>query len=476
MKKKGLLNKKSLKYGSYSFVITAVVIAVIVLVNVILGFSDISKVMRFDITKNKLFSISQKSIDLVSQLEKDVEIFILSPENSYSNLLITEIVDQYVVRGNGRVIGPRFIDTDKDPTFISKNFDPEQVRGIKNGDIIVKSGNKIKVLTNQDFMNISYDYYGGAQVTGLKVEQAFTSAIKSVVSETDNTVYFVSGHGEYDNNQLSQIRSAISLNNYAMENITLTAPIPEEADVLFFPSPTSDLLGSEMENLASFLERGGDAIFLFDVQNSLQELPNFNEVFRRYYLELNYDMISEFNQTNYLKENWMIIPKVFLNEVTKNLNPDQMFIYLPMCRSINVLSTDKQTLTLSYLFGTTDDSASVDLNTGEQRFGPFALGALSQMEVGVSNYSKIALIGNCTFITDSYMSDLGDNGSRYIVSILNWMQDKTEEVTIPAKSLEQPHLNMTQQSRILIFVLLTAVIPLIIIGSGVLVWIRRKNL
>lgn len=476
MKKTGFFNKKSVKYGSYSFIITAVVIAVVVLVNVILGLLDVSKWLRFDITKDKMFSISQQSIDLVKGLDKDVEIFILSSESSYSNLLVTEVVDQYVVHGNGRIIGPRYVDLDRDPTFISKNFDPDQVKGISSGDIIVRSGNNIKVLNNQDFMEVSYDYYGGAQVTGLKVEQAFTSAIKSVTAGKASTVYFVSGHGEYRSNELSQLRSALSLNNYALEDITLTAPVPEEVDVLFFPSPTSDLLGSEMENLLAFLERGGDAIFLFDVQSAVQELPNFNDVFSRYSLQLNYDLVNEFTQANYLKENWMIRPMVYASEVTENLKPDQLFVYLPMSRSVSVLSANKANLELSPLFGTTDNSSSIDLNLNVQRLGPFFLGALSDLEIGVTNHSKIALIGNCTFITDSYMSELGDNGNRYIVSILNWMQDRTDEVMVPAKSLEQPPLNMTQQSRVFVFVLLTAVIPLVIIGSGLFIWIRRKNL
>jgi hypothetical protein len=476
MKKTGLFKKKSFRYGTYSFVITAVVIAIIVLINTILGLSDISKRLRFDITQDKMFSIGQQSIDLVKGLDKEVEIYILSSESSYSNLLVTEVVDQYVVHGNGRIIGPHYVDLDKDPTFISKNFDPDQVKGINSGDIIVRCGNNTRVLSNQDFMEISYDYYGGAYVTGLKVEQAFTSAIKSVTAEKINTIYFVSGHGEYKSDDLSQLRSALSLNNYALKETTLTVPVPEDADVLFFPSPTSDLLGSELENLLAFLERGGDAVFLFDVQSTIQDLTNFNEVFSRYNLQLNYDLVNEFSQANYLKENWMIRPMVYMSDVTRNLNPDQLFIYLPMSRSISVLSTNKDNLEVSPLFGSTDDSTAIDLNTGVQSMGPFFLGALSQMEIGTSNHSRIALIGNCTFITDTYMSELGDNGSRYIVSTLNWMQERADDVMIPAKSLDQPPLNMTEQSRVFVFILLIAVIPLVIIGTGLFVWIRRKSL
>jgi len=474
--KMDFFKKKSFKYESYSVAITIVVIAVVVMVNVILGFSGISKRLRFDITRNKMFSISRQSMDLIKNLDKDVEIFILSSESSYSNVVVKEVVNQYVVHGNGRIIGPHYVDLDKDPTFISKNFDPDQVKGINTGDIIVRSGKNMKVLTNRDFMEITYDYYGGAEVTGLKVEQAFTGAIKSVTADKTGTVYFVSGHGEYKSDELSRLKTALSLNNYNLEDLTLTSPVPENADVLFFPSPTSDLLGSELENLLAYLEKGGDAVFLFDVQSSVQQLPNFNDAFSRYSLQLNYDMVNEFSQANYLKENWMIRPMVYMSDVTKNLNPDQLFVYLPMSRSVSVLSENKQNLEVSPLFGTTDNSTSLDLNTGTQKLGPFFLGALAELEIATANHSRIALVGNCTFVTDNYIAELGDNGSRYIVSILNWMQERADEVLVPAKSLEKPPLNMTQQSRVLIFFLLTAIIPLVIIGTGLFVWIRRKNL
>lgn len=471
-----VFGKKGFRYGSYSFVLTVVVIAVIVLVNVVLSTSGISKKLRFDITENKLFSISEDSINLVKNLDKEVEIYILSPESSYSNLTVTEAINQYVLNGNGKVKWPIYVDLDKNPTFISENFDPDQVKGIDTGDIIVRCGDKVKVLSNDDFMEISYDYYGGASVTGLKVEQAFTSAIKSVTSDKATTVYFVSGHGEYGSDDLSELKSTLSLNNYEIKETTLTSPVPDDCNVLIFPSPTSDLLGAELENLLSYLEKGGDAVFLFDVQSSGQELDNFNDVFNRYGLRLNYDIIYEYSQANYLKENWMIRPRVYISEVTMNLNPDQLYIYLPMCRSVTMLSNDKDNLEVSPLFGTTDDSSGVNLNTKDQEKGPFFLGALSELEIGSSNHSRIALIGNCTFITDSYIDDLGDNGNRYVVSILNWMQERTDDIVIPAKSLAQPTLNMTQQSRVFVFVLTTAIIPLIIIGTGLFVWIRRKNL
>ena len=475
MKNNGFFKNKSFKYGSYAFVMTAVVIAVIVLVNAILGLSVVRDRVRFDITKTKLFSIGQQSIDVVKALNKDVDIYIMAPENQYGNILVTEVLKQYAINGNGRIKSPQYIDLDKDPTFISKNLDPDQVKGIQTGDIVVKSGSNIKVLTDSDFTETSYDSYGTPQVTGIKVEQAFTSAIKSVTADKSTTIGFVSGHGEIGASAISQLRSAISMNNYKMQDVSLSSPISSDVNDLIFTAPTGDLLPKELENLISYLDKGGNAIFLFDVPQVAKEMTNFNQVFNKYYLQINTDLVVEYSQQNYLQDNWRIRPRVYQNDVTQNLNADQLFVYLPGSRSVTIMG-ENQGLVISPLFGTTENAGSVDLSTNQEKQGQYYIGALSTSGVAYGVDSKIAVIGNCSFVTDIMMAQYGDNGLRYIVSILNWMQNSADSVIIPAKSLEQPPLNLTEQSRIFVFILLIAILPLIIIGFGVFVWIRRKNL
>jgi ABC-type uncharacterized transport system involved in gliding motility auxiliary subunit len=56
------------------------------------------------------------------------------------------------------------------------------------------------------------------------------------------------------------------------------------------------------------------------------------------------------------------------------------------------------------------------------------------------------------------------------------MQDAQDSVMIASKTTELPPLNLTEQSKLIIFILLIAFIPLLIIGLGLFVWIRRKNL
>lgn len=476
MKKTSIFKKKSFKYGSYSVALTAGIIAVVVFINIILGLDVIRKRVRFDITEDQMFSISTQTKDLLKGLNQDVDIFILTPENEYGAVVVTETLNQYNIYSNGRV-KVQYVDLDKDPTFISKNLDPDQVQGIKPNSIVVKSNGRIKVLTNDDFVETSTDYYTYGEATGLRVEQAFTSAIKSVSAEKANKIYFVSGHGELEPDEyFKELKSAISLNNYDIGSLTLNAAVPEDADILFFTSPASDLLVKELEFLNDYLEQGGDAVFLFDISKTGEELPNFNKVFNRYYLALNNDYVYEYNQQNYLQENFIILPQVYTNDVTKHLNADSVAVYLPGSRSIGIMTSDKEYVKNYAMFGSTDRSEAFSLLVqGESRPGPFCLGALG--EVQGMQVSRIALIGNSLFVSDSVMAQFGDNGKRYMVSTLNWMTEKADNsILIPAKSLAARPLNINEQTRILVFIIMSGVLPLAIIGAGVFVWLRRKNL
>ncbi len=474
MKKSGFkMNKKSLKYGSYAFAVTAVVIAIIVLFNAVLGLDAIKNRMRFDITKNQMFSLSNTSIDMIKSLEKNVEVIILTEETDFRIPEILEILKQYNIKSNGKIT-LKFVDIERDPLYVKRELDPEQIKGIREGSIVVKSGSKIRVVSENDM--VEYDYsYGYPVAAGYKIEQAFSSAIKSVVADFTPVVYFIKGHGEHSvDDEFSALKSTISANNYEVKELSLSAPVPEDASALIFGSPKTDLLGAELENLLAYMENGGNAIFLMDVQNTPDELVNFNQVFERYSLAINNDFVLEGDQNWYYSDFDIIIPQPNKHEVTTNLDPNSLFLYMPYCRSVSIIQTGREWITTAVLFSTSQKSQSTHLVTQETVPGPFILGALSTID-SIKD-SHVALIGNANFVTDSWMSTANDNGKRYIMSILNWMQGKDDSIIIPSKSLASTPINLTAQSRFIAFIAISFVLPLAIIGLGVFVWIRRKHL
>lgn len=466
-------NSRSLKYGSYAFAATAVVVALIVIFNAVLGFDFIRDRIRFDVTKNRTYSLSEPSLEMLKTLNKDVDIIILAKEENFKTNEILEILKEYGLRTGGKV-KYSFVDVVKNPAYIQKELDPEQVKGIEEGSIVVRSGDRMKVVSLDDMTE--YDYSQGYPVAvGLKVEQVFSSAIKSVIADYTPVVYFTKGHSEVSpDSELSELKTSLIGNNYEVKDLALSEAVPDDAAVIIVASPKSDLLQEEFDNLMAYLEKGGDAVFLMDVQQNNADLKNFNMVFERYSLSLNNDQVIEQDQASYYQDVSFIIPKLLQNEVVSNLDPASLRLIMPFCRSINIAQVGKEWIKTNALFATTPNSYSTNLATGEQAQGPFVLGALSEYDGQDS--SKVALIGNTTFVTNEALEFFGPNGKRYIVSILNWMEDKADSVLVPSKTLTSEPLNLSQQSQFVMFIIMVGILPLVIIGFGVFVWLRRKHL
>jgi hypothetical protein len=474
-----LFNARTMRYGSYALVVTIIAMALLVGVNAILGLDAVRTPLRLDITKNKLFSIGEQTTGVLSGLQKDVAFIVLMPEEDFGSVMLKEIFKQYEVKSNGRVT-LRFVDTVKDPQFVKRELDPETITGIGIGDLVVKSGSKVRLIDSAELQDTQYDYQTGQTYSnGLLIEQTFTSAILNVTSDVTPVVYFLTGHGEEDvTGQLSTLKGTLDFNNYEARSLTLTEAVPEDAAVIIMANPKTDLLGAETALLNDWLRnKGGDLIVFADANSEAPDLTNLNSVLEYYNLKLNSDLILEGNPQNYLDQQNIVIPRVSANEITTELDPNSVMLFLPNSRTVEILSNTKEWLESFPIFQTSAEAVRLDAASGFQTPipGSFLMGAATISKGGM-DLSKVVVIGNATFVTNDGMTGTTDNGKRYLLTMVNWMQDKTNEIIIPAKDNSVPTLSMTEQSKFFVFVFMAALLPLLIIGAGIFVWMRRKHL
>ena len=63
---KNLSRSRTLKYGTNSIILIAVVVAIAVIINLLVGMFSI----RIDLTPNKLFSISDETVQILNELKR----------------------------------------------------------------------------------------------------------------------------------------------------------------------------------------------------------------------------------------------------------------------------------------------------------------------------------------------------------------------------------------------------------------------
>lgn len=365
--------RKKLKYGGIATAVTVIFVAVVVLLNVV-----VAQVCKrnpdavLDLTTANLYEISDDTVDYIKNLDQDVEIAISSEESTFQSdkyyKMISETISKY--QGYSDHISVTYFNTTKDPDILSK-YQDLYAGDISSNQIIVTSGDRIKVYSLTDMFEIDQDkyqsyYYGYASlsdcITGFKGEQTLTTAIMNVTDSNPKSVAVITkSNGNY-------IFSATQANAYAvtaMENLlndngydvkeldmvndTLDA---ETYDIVVLPAPANDLTMDAIKKLQDFLQNDGNLgkqlIYVADYTQSVT--PNLDAFLKDWNLQVDSSYVREDdnnrNQTVQIVASagkGLIAPIVSLGDSENyggNLANSSLPIVAPLARPIQKLPSN----------------------------------------------------------------------------------------------------------------------------------------
>ncbi len=468
------LDKRSLKYGSNSILLVAVVIAIAVIANLLVGMGD----LKLDLTSDKLYSLSDESKKILKDVKKDVTIYGLFDDgqipsgNEYKDII--NLLSQYEKQG----VEIKYVDPDKDPGFIT-SLDKDKTKEISKGDFVVKSGNKVKKLA-------AYDLYGQDTQYGrmYNAEPLITGAITFVTSDVTPVAYFVEGHGEASlTSDLTTVKAMLENNNMEVKQLSLLSEkqVPEDCKLLVFASPKKDLSEDEKIKIDAYLKSNGKAVFLMDPVETGSKFTNFEAVLETFNIGINYDKVKELDENRHLPgDEYQVIATLESNEINTSFTGSGEYpVFLPDSRSIYIMKNPKEWITTTPLIKTTDKAEAANiLEQGTVEKGPFELAVASEVK-GAS--SKVLVFGNGMFLSDAalksqYSSYFSSGATYFLSTIVNWMQDKEDQTAISAKLITPKGLTVTESQTKGISVVLIGVLPLAIMACGFVVWSRRRHL
>jgi hypothetical protein len=430
--------------------------------------------LKWDMTQNKQFSVGDVTNNILKNLKKDVDIYVLYNDDSDQHSdekSIMEFLNQYEKYGHVKV---KKVNPDRNPGIIAE-IDPDNVYDLHEDNIVVKCGNNIKkYFTEQLYMQ---NYYEANGVNKWDGEQTITGAIKYVTSEKKHFVYFTIGHDERKLlEEFKVLNNYIEKNNYETKVINLleVEKVPNDADIIIFPSPKIDITEDEKDKMNEYLLNGGKAIFLFDYLDSSVTFPNFEKLMKNYSIGIDYDKVRE-NETNSVaKSYYNLIASPENNQINNTISGNMNKIIMPDCRSINILKNQKSNVTT--LLKTSDSAIGeqIDKINTKDLVGALNLAVASENN-NSENISKILVIGSCSFVTDSVVSK-SPFSINFFMNSINWIQNNQSEITIEAKNLDFGTLRVDRNQANMISIFVIIIFPLIILGTGLIIWFRRKNL
>lgn len=465
---------KKFKYGGYATLMTAFVLAILVVVNLVVGQIP----FKLDLTENRMFSLSDQTDTVLKNLNQEIRIIGLY-QAGQENPMFDEILQRYR-RGN-KNISITYIDPVKNPTFSSKYT--KDGTSLREGSYIVESGDKYKVIDQYDLYNLKTDQYGRTQAESLAVEQRVTSAIQYVTAEELPTVYTLEGHMEQA--LPLEIQQQMELENYEVKTLSLLTEdsVPSDATILMVIAPQRDITTEEEQKIRDFLDNQGRAVFLMDVVES--ETPNFDGLLKSYGVGLNKALTIEGDRNHYFQSPAWIVPNMESHDIITPMKNNKMQVLAIGAQGIVDLDVKKRSTEIQPLLVTSDNAwGRTDLSstTPEKEEGdlegPFNIAvAITDKEWNETSNeydeTKLVVVGDAEFLNPQFAS-IGN--SDFVLNSLNWLQDEQENISIRPKSLTSQYLNINAFQKLVLAGVAVILIPLVILGSGLVMWLRRRHL
>lgn len=470
-KRKASFQSRKFKGGAYATTLSVIVIVIVLFINLAAGQLDLT----FDLTSQGKYSLTDETKEFLKGIQDKITIYYLG-ETDAEIELFQKIARQFPKYSSNITL--EFKDIVENPRFASEYTD--ETVDYDSFLVVNETNGRSKYVGYSDMVIQEFDYSTyQSYVSEINVEGQLDAAIQYVTTEDLPKMYVVEGHGE--TGVSSVLKTMLSNANITYQTInTLTSEaIPEDCDLLYIYLPQSDYTQEEITLIKNYLTSGGNAVICVDYVSP--SLTNFTELLSYYGISVVDGIVVEGNSNNFIgsRPN-QLVPTVGTSDFTEGIR-GKRFIVSSIASGLLTKEDVRDTLTLSK-FLTTSDQAYSKVNTKASTMlkeegdidGPFYLGVLAEENYNDVTTKVVVYSGQYLFDDGSLSSSNFGNG-QLLLKTINQLAGEVETISVRTTSTSEEMLSMTSAQKNRNGVLVTAVLPLIILGTGITVVIKRRR-
>lgn len=518
------MNTKTLK--AQTLLRVGITLVILILLNIV----SIRIFGRMDVTRNRLFTLSDASKQFMRDLDDRVTIKAYFTEDLPSpyNMNRRAVLDQLneykaYAKGNFQF---EFID----PTGEKGEQDAQQ-QGIQPVQVQVVKEDKFEV--KRAYMGMVILYEDKKEILPVvqntsTLEYDITSTVKRLTTHTQKKIGFLSGHGEPALTELGRVQQLLS-KQYQVTSVDIGKgkPVPADVAALLVMAPTQRFPETDKYLIDQYIMNGGKVAFLLNkVDANLQQRfgrateLNIEDLLENYGLRINPDLVRDSRCASV---------SIMQQQAGFNIQSQVPFPYLPIAADFskeNMMVKDLQGIVLFFAssIDTTnlaaknlqgeimmrsskesgrqtgffmfdplqryqrEDFAEKGIPLGAVVYGQFksffagkevpkdtSAGAapLSGKTIQMSPPSRIVLIGDGDFARDQYLGNR-DNLT-FMANMVDYLVDDAGLITIRTKDVSMPPLDqVTDGTKKMLKYGNLVVPPFLILGYGLFRWRVRK--
>lgn len=476
-KRRYRVSRRKLSTAVFSVSFIAVAVALSVVVNLIVNAVPSDKT-AIDCSYSKLYSITDDTKTALGKLKEDVTVYALVAENRKDSQIDT-ILNRY--KDLSKHISVEYVNPSKKPYFYKDYTDQAPT----TNSLIVVSGKRSRVIDYYDIYQYESSYYSySSELNGFDAEGQLTSAILYVTLENDElpVVYEITGHGESSIG--SEFQDVIGKANMTLTELELLneESVPEDAAALIINAPQQDFNQADAKKVTDYLKDGGKAIVIGSYTE--KSLPNFESVLKEYGVSFTGGMVAENDAQHYYQMGgpFYLLPEVNGSAYTGSIQGS--YVYVPAAVGITYPEST-ETIVYTSLMDTSDQAVSKNDPDNMKDYGyeegdtegPFSIGLAVEESVDEDKTTQLLVFASPYLFSDQASQMTANNAVLFsdVISTIVPDTDSSDSV-IPMKEYTLDNLTVNALWSILLGLLFTIFVPLILVGTGIVIFaIRRKK-
>ena len=415
-----------------------------------------------DWTANNRNTLSEASSELLKQLEGPVTITSYATEDESVRHAVSELVDRY-----------RRHKADVTLRFINPDLEPETVRalGIRvNGELRIEYQSR-----SENLQNLS--------------EQGLTNILQRLARSGERWLVFVEGHGERKpqgiaNHDLGQWSQQLTAKGFKVQthNLVQNPQLPENTQVLVLAGPQTDLLPGEVAIINQYVASGGNVLWLTDPaenKNQYGLTPLATQLGIGFEPGMIVDPTTQVLGVS--DPRFALVADYPGHAITQGFDALTLFpqshglIVTPPdgWQARVILQTEKRSWS-----ETGGMSGSVQFDATNDVPGPLILGValtrgLSVDGAEASQEQRVVVTGDGDFLSNAYLG----NGANLLLgmNMVNWLANDDQLINIPVKTATDRNLQLSPLAQGMIGFGFLFVLPLLLAGSGFIIWWKRRK-
>ncbi len=447
-------SKRSSKLGTNTAILTVAVIAILVFVNFV-GFRHHK---RFDLTNEKIFTLSDQTKKIVGGLQNDVTVIRFAKS---ADVPLNDLMSEYTN------LSPRMKFQNVDP--LQKLDVAKQYGATRLGDVIASYGSRYEHIEPS----------GRAEIS----EEDITTTLLKLTRDQSKTVCFVTGHGEKSltdsaGTGYSAADQGLKKETYKDKSVNLVTEngVPPDCDVLVIAGPTQAYFPQEVAMVSKYLDAGGKALIEVDPETD----PKLGEIFKPWNITVGDNVVIDASGMGQLIGAGPGIPLVTdygASPITKGFGGSMTFF--PLARTVSIADkakTDPESVELLKTSARSFTTANlkekkIKYDPKTDTLGPLSLAVAASRKSGDKS-ERLVVIGDSDFASNRAIGDYRNGDLFY--NTVDWLAQDENLISIRPKSAANRRVTMTEAQEAALKWLNLVFLPGIVILSGVYIWWKRR--